>query len=81
MNDCGCGKAQADLEEFVRNELCSEDAADIRAHLERCSECSDELHVNQALTRVVQRACREPAAPSELRATVLALLRAEVIGD
>jgi hypothetical protein len=29
MTDCGCEKAKAELEEYLHNELCGEDAADI----------------------------------------------------
>ena len=75
MSDCGCDKAQRELEEFVRNELCSEDAADIRAHMEHCPDCSTELRVNLVLTEAVQRACTEDQAPEELRANVLAQVR------
>lgn len=75
MTDCGCEKAKAELEEFVRNELAHCDADDIREHIENCAECSDEATVAQVLTEAVQRACRE-TAPEELRSQVLSLLRA-----
>ncbi|MCM3656586.1 mycothiol system anti-sigma-R factor [Agromyces mediolanus] len=74
MNDCGCEKARAELEEYLHNELCSEDAADIRAHMENCPECSGELKVGITITEVVQRACRE-SAPDELRTVVLTRIR------
>jgi anti-sigma factor (TIGR02949 family) len=61
MGDCGCDKAQKDLEEFLHNELCSEEAADIRAHMENCAECADELHVGVVLTEALKRACNESA--------------------
>ena len=57
MTDCGCEKAKAELEEYLRNELCSEDAADVREHLASCAGCSDEAHLSVVLTEVVQRAC------------------------
>lgn len=74
MNDCGCEKAKAELEEYLRNELTRVDSADIREHMENCDECSGEAHVSQVLTEAVQRACRE-TAPEQLRAQVLAQLR------
>lgn len=74
MTDCGCEKAKAELEEYLRNELCTEDSADIREHLETCSGCSDEAHVRVVLTEVVQRACKE-TAPETLRAEVLMRIR------
>lgn len=74
MTDCGCEKAKADLEEYLRNELCREDAADIREHLAHCVGCSDEAHLNVVLTEAVQRACAE-TAPEALRAEVLLRIR------
>jgi len=75
MTDCGCDKAQAELEEYLRNEICRTDAAEIRAHLETCEGCQSELHIGIVLTQTVQRACKE-TAPDELRDQLLARLRA-----
>ncbi|MFE5672488.1 zf-HC2 domain-containing protein [Agromyces sp. NPDC056523] len=74
MTDCGCDKARAELEEYLHNELCREDAADIREHVENCADCRAELRVGVTITEVVQRACRE-SAPEELRALVLTRIR------
>ncbi len=75
MEDCGCDKAKAELEEYLHNELCSEDAADIRAHLATCTDCSHEHIVGRVLTDTVRRACKE-TAPEELKNQVLLTLRA-----
>ncbi len=75
MTDCGCQKAKAELEEYLHNELARDDARDIREHMEGCTDCSSELHVNVVMTEAVQRACRE-IAPEELRLQVLTKLRA-----
>ncbi|MFC4223755.1 zf-HC2 domain-containing protein [Lysinibacter cavernae] len=74
MTDCGCEKAQKSLEEYLHNELCKEDAGDIREHIDSCPECSDEHRVGIVLREAVQRACKE-AAPEDLRAQVMAKLR------
>ncbi|MEJ3403480.1 zf-HC2 domain-containing protein [Rathayibacter sp. YIM 133350] len=74
MTDCGCDKARAELEEYLHNELCREDAQDIREHLEHCPDCTNEHHVGAVLTVAVQRACRE-IAPEELRVQVLSSIR------
>ena len=52
MTDCGCEKAKAELEEYLHNELCSEDAADIREHVDHCEDCRSELRVGVAITEV-----------------------------
>lgn len=75
MTDCGCDKARRDLEEYLRNEVCNTEHAEIRDHLENCEGCRDEAHVAKTLTEVVARACKE-TAPEELRDLVLAKLRA-----
>lgn len=74
MTDCGCEKARKDLEEYLRNEVCSTEHSDIRAHVENCPSCQGEVLVAQTLTEVVARACKE-TAPEELRDQVLARLR------
>lgn len=76
MTDCGCDKARQELEEYLHNELCSEDAADIRAHIAGCTECAGEHQVGVVLTEVVERACKEDSvAPQELRVQVMTRLR------
>ena len=74
MTDYGCEKAKAELEEYLHNELCGEDASDIQEHLAHCSDCSNEHLVGRTLTEAVQRACRE-MAPEDLRDQVLLKLR------
>jgi len=74
MGDCGCDKAKKDLEEYLHNELCSEEAADIRLHIQHCGECSDELQVGVVLTEAVKKACNE-MAPEELKTSVLSKIR------
>ncbi|MBA8816607.1 mycothiol system anti-sigma-R factor [Microbacterium halimionae] len=75
MTDCGCEKARKDLEEYLRNEMCSTQHADIQEHLEHCAACRDEALVATTLTDVLARACRE-SAPETLRDQVMATLRA-----
>ena len=76
MADCGCEKAKKDLEEYLHNELCSEEASDIREHIENCVDCTTDERLQVVLREAVQRACDE-TAPDELRLQVMARLRAE----
>lgn len=75
MTDCGCEKAQRDLEEYLRHEVCKTSQTDIAEHLENCQSCQDEALVARTLTDVVARACKE-TAPEQLRDQVLERLRA-----
>lgn len=69
-----CEKARKELEEYLHNELCKEDAADVREHLDGCADCAQEYRVGQVLTEVIQRGSKE-SAPEELRNQVLLKLR------
>jgi len=75
MSDCGCDKAKAELEEYLHNELRHEDAADIREHMNNCSDCAGEHKVGLVLTEAVRRACKD-TAPEELRSVVMERIRA-----
>lgn len=74
MSGCDCSKAKAELEEFLHDELCREDAADIREHMAGCEDCSSEHQVGIVLIQAVQRACKEQA-PDELRLSIMARIR------
>lgn len=74
MTDCGCEKTRRDLEEYLRHEVCTTEASDIRDHLANCPACRDEAVVSRTLTEVIARSCRE-AAPEQLRDLVLVRLR------
>lgn len=69
-----CKKAQEQLEELLRDELCTEEAQAIRQHIDQCPECRAEERVCQTLTEAVQRACREKA-PDALRNEILTKLQ------
>ena len=76
MSGCDCSKAKAELEEFLHGELCREDAADIREHMDDCEDCTTEHRVGVVLIETVRRACKE-TAPDQLRSEILARIRVE----
>ncbi|RGE23777.1 anti-sigma factor [Leucobacter sp. wl10] len=80
MSDCGCEKAKANLYELLRGELCAEESAPIREHLDQCPDCRTEQVVCLRLTEVVRRACEDErdsnCPPTELRDAILRGLRA-----
>lgn len=79
MSGCNCSVAKANLEEFVRNELCTIDTADIREHIEHCPSCQDDQKLAIVLTDAIARACRE-VAPDDVREHVLESLRVTQAG-
>jgi len=72
--DCGCELTRQKLEDLLRDELCAEESAPIRSHLEHCPDCQAEERVCRSLTDAVQRGCKEQA-PRELRDAILAQLQ------
>ena len=70
MTDCGCEKAKAELEEYLRRELSEQDFQDITEHLAGCADCSEEHLVAITLREKVRKACQEEA-PAELRALIV----------
>lgn len=74
MSRCDCERALRELELYLHRELCADDEGDIRAHLDGCDSCREELRVNSTLMIAVQRACRE-RAPETLRVQVIAAVR------
>ncbi len=76
MADCGCEKAKAELEEFLRGELCDTERADIAEHLDNCPPCGEEKTIGEVLTNKVKAACCE-TAPEELTTRILGELRLE----
>jgi len=77
MSDCGCEKARADLEAFVRGELnyCHTAQAEIRDHIDNCPGCQNEATVARTMTVAIQRACADEAAPDELRRRIVSSLK------
>jgi anti-sigma factor (TIGR02949 family) len=73
MTDCGCGKAKAELEEYLHREVSDADFVDITEHLDNCVDCSQEHLIGLTLTEKVRAACQEKA-PQELRNAVLGRL-------
>ncbi|MGB3413296.1 MAG: zf-HC2 domain-containing protein [Microbacteriaceae bacterium] len=70
-----CEKAKQELEEYLHNELCKEDSADIREHIENCPDCAADLRIGQVLSETVQRA-HQDCAPEQLREDLMRRLRA-----
>lgn len=81
MSDCGCDEAKANVYELLRGELCAEESAPIREHIDHCADCSNEELVCSQLTDVIRRVCeeeRENCAPADLRDAILRGLNAAV---
>ncbi|WP_282945519.1 mycothiol system anti-sigma-R factor [Cellulomonas endometrii] len=72
---CGpdCEQALGRLFAYVDHELEPVDADRVRAHIEDCRPCLDEMAVDTMLKELVKRSCHEQA-PEELRVKIHARL-------
>lgn len=74
VDPCDCATLRARVEELIHGELCQEQSAILRAHLEHCPDCACEEDALRRLTQAVKRACQEQA-PQSLREIILQQLR------
>jgi mycothiol system anti-sigma-R factor len=72
---CGpdCEQALGRLFTYLDSELEAADAEQVRAHIEDCRPCLDELAVETMLKNLVKRCCQEEA-PADLRVRIHAQL-------
>jgi mycothiol system anti-sigma-R factor len=69
-----CEKALENLYVFLDQEIDGASCAEIQAHLDDCSECLTEYHLEQVVKALVGRSCTE-IAPPPLREKVLFRIR------
>jgi anti-sigma factor (TIGR02949 family) len=80
MSRIDCQEAMAHLNDYLKQELTPELAAEIRRHLQRCRECFSHARFEANFLSVVETRGRSKTCPGELRARILAALRAEARG-
>ena len=69
-----CAEVLERLYAYLDEELAAPAYAKIRQHLDECGPCLREYGLEEAVKRLVQRCCNEPA-PSALRTKVLVRIR------
>lgn len=69
--DSNCSAVLERMHEFLDHELDAETSDAIRAHLDACEHCLDDYDVVHALKALVNRCCRSPKAPQQLRMTIM----------
>jgi anti-sigma factor (TIGR02949 family) len=72
-----CRKAMAQLDEYLKQELTPELAAEVRQHLEHCRPCFSHAQFEENFLAKMESCGRRETCPRELRARILAALRAE----
>ncbi|MEO3938340.1 mycothiol system anti-sigma-R factor [Dermatophilaceae bacterium Soc4.6] len=66
-----CSEALLRVYEYLDGEMGEGDVAKIKIHLDECTACLKQYHLDEALKAVIKRSCSSEAAPVELRASIL----------
>lgn len=66
-----CGDVARRVHEFLDGELLEADADELRAHIDACEQCLDEVDVVAALKALVRRSCEGAHAPDALRLRIV----------
>jgi anti-sigma factor (TIGR02949 family) len=72
-----CEKAMAQLDEYLKQELTPDLAAEVRRHLEHCRPCFSHARFEENFLSKMESCRRRESCPHDLRARILAALRAE----
>ena len=73
-----CRKAAERLDDFLKQELTSDVAAEMRAHLEKCRPCFAQARFEQSFLAMLEQQAGRCGCPDTLRARIVSLLRAEM---
>ncbi len=81
MSRLDCEEALAHLNDYLKRELTPELIGEVRVHLERCRDCSGYARFEESFLLMLETRAGRETCPKELRARILALLRAEAKGS
>ena len=72
-----CREAATRLQDYLKQELTPELAAEVRAHLEHCRPCFGEARFERSFLAMLESRARGQGCPGRLRAKIISVLRAE----
>jgi anti-sigma factor (TIGR02949 family) len=81
MTRLGCEQAMALLDDYLKRELTPELVHEVRGHLERCRDCEGHARFEQSFLMMLETRARKETCPKEVRARILAALRAAARGS
>jgi anti-sigma factor (TIGR02949 family) len=81
MSPIDCEKALAHMQDYLKRELTPDLVVKMRDHLERCQHCSSCSRFEESFFIMLETQARRETCPGELRARILAALRAEARRD
>jgi anti-sigma factor (TIGR02949 family) len=76
-----CEQALAHLQDYLKREVTPELAEEVRQHLERCRPCFRHAQFEANFLSMLETCGSKGTCPSQVRARILEMLRAEARGD
>jgi anti-sigma factor (TIGR02949 family) len=80
MSGIDCDEAMAHLHDYLKRELTADLVVEVRHHLERCRDCFSHARFEENFLLMLETRAGRKTCPNELRARILAALRAEARG-
>jgi anti-sigma factor (TIGR02949 family) len=72
-----CREARERLQDYLKEELTVERAAEVAAHLERCRHCFSQAKFEESFLLMLRIKSQRTCCPNALKERILAALRAE----
>ena len=76
MSRLDCQEATALVHDYLKRELTPDLVLEVRMHLERCRDCAGRAQFEQSFLMMLETRARKETCPKEVRARILAALRA-----
>jgi anti-sigma factor (TIGR02949 family) len=76
-----CDDALAHLQDYLKRELTPELVVEVQVHLEHCRDCTGFARFEASFLAMLEARAGQTTCPKELRARILAALRAEAGGN
>jgi len=76
-HDVNCREALAHLQDYLKQEITPDVAREIQAHLKRCRRCFRHARFEANFLVMLETRAAKGTCPKELRARIVAKLRAE----
>ena len=80
MSRLDCEQARDHLQDYLKRELTPELVAEVRVHLERCPPCAGCARFEESFLLMLETSAGRETCPKDVRARILAALRAEARG-
>ena len=81
MSRLDCDQALAHLQDYLKRELTPELVTEVRVQLEHCRDCTGYARFEESFLSMLETRAGQATCPKELRARILAALRAETRGN